>query len=205
MSFRKPLVVLLAAGFTTLACATTAMASSTQTYTATGTDTFWTIAQQFHVSVSALEDANPTVKPLDIYAGLDIQVPVQNTNTAAPAIVDNDTIQVNGFDQTYSKEINCVATAYTASVADNPWGAVDYLGNPLKLGTVAVDPSVIPLGSTLYITGYHFNGLPTDGMIFHATDEGGAIKGQRVDLFLPTSQSVASNFGMQNVKVYVLK
>lgn len=105
----------------------------------------------------------------------------------------------------YSKEIQCVATAYTSAASENGWGAVDYFGNSLQLGTVAVDPTVIPLGSKLYITGYTFNGLPVGGMIAHATDEGSAIKGKRVDIYMPTSQSTASKFGMQNVKVYILK
>lgn len=159
------------------------------------------MAKQFHVSVSALEKANSTIKPLDVYSGLLIHLPArsqQNTNNGKIK-------RENGLQMSYSKEISCVATAYTASRAENPWGAVDYFGNPLKLGTVAVDPSVIPLGSTLYITGCHFDGLPAGGMIYHATDEGGAIKGNRVDMFVPTSRAAADKFGMQDVKVYVLK
>lgn len=120
---------------------------------------------------------------MNIYSGLVIHIPAQNMHSEVPATVQNGASSFNVSDlaNAYTKEINCVATAYTASAADNPWGPVDYFGNPLKLGTVAVDPSVIPLGSTVYIVGYNFNGLPTNGMVFHADDEGGAIKGNRVD------------------------
>lgn len=42
-------------------------------------------------------------------------------------------------------------------------------------GTVAVDPSVIPLGSTVYIQGLG---------VFHAEDTGGAVLGRHVDVFV---------------------
>ena len=104
------------------------------------------------------------------------------------------------------KTIEAVATAYSASAEENgPWGAVDYFGNPLKQGTIAVDPSVIPLGSTVYITGYKFDGLPPGGMIAKATDIGGAIKGNRIDIFIPASREKTRQFGIQKVKIYVLK
>ncbi|MCP3774799.1 stalk domain-containing protein [Paenibacillus sp. MZ04-78.2] len=105
----------------------------------------------------------------------------------------------------YSKMIEVKATAYTASPAENGgYGPVDYMGNPLKLGTIAVDPSVIPLGSKVLIKGYSYKGLPADGLYATATDTGGAIKGNRVDIFLPESRAQAKLFGMQNVQVYVL-
>ncbi len=81
---------------------------------------------------------------------------------------------------------------------------MDAMGNKLELGTIAVDPRVIPLGSTVYVTGYNHNGLPVKGMTFKATDTGGAIKGNRIDIFLPGSNDQISSFGIQNVKIYVL-
>ena len=50
-------------------------------------------------------------------------------------------------------------------------------GRPVGWGAVAVDPSVIPLGSRLVIPGY---GLGV------AADTGGAIRGARIDLWFPT-------------------
>jgi 3D (Asp-Asp-Asp) domain-containing protein/peptidoglycan hydrolase CwlO-like protein len=50
-------------------------------------------------------------------------------------------------------------------------------GRPVGWGVVAVDPSVIPLGSRLVIPGY---GLGV------AADTGGAIQGARIDLWFPT-------------------
>lgn len=97
------------------------------------------------------------------------------------------------------------STVYSADPSENGgYGAMDYMGNPLKIGTVAVDPNVIPLGSKLYIEGYDFNGLPVDGMFAYATDTGGAIKGKRVDIFVPGSQKALRSYGIQTVKVYKL-
>lgn len=97
------------------------------------------------------------------------------------------------------------ASAYSADHGENGgYGAVDYFGNPLELGTVAVDPAVIPLGSELYIEGYDFNGLPVGGMKAKATDTGGSIKGKRLDIFIPGANSLIRSFGLQRVKVYVL-
>lgn len=65
--------------------------------------------------------------------------------------------------------------------------------NP-SVGMVAVDPSIIPLGSRLYVEGYGYA---------RAADTGGAIKGNTVDLFME-SYSQCVNWGRRTVKVYVL-
>lgn len=97
------------------------------------------------------------------------------------------------------------ATAYSADPKENGgYGAVDYFGSPLKVGTVAVDPSVIPLGTRLYVEGYDFNGLPAGGMFAEATDTGNALKGNRIDIFVPGTREELQNFGFQQVKVYLL-
>jgi 3D (Asp-Asp-Asp) domain-containing protein len=62
-------------------------------------------------------------------------------------------------------------------------------------GTVAVDPSVIPLGSRLLIDGYD--------MVFVAEDTGGGIRGNHVDIFFPDYAS-AVRFGVQTRMVTVL-
>ena len=74
------------------------------------------------------------------------------------------------------------------------------MGTRARVGAVAVDPRVIPLGSKLYIES--MDGFASYGYAT-AEDTGGAIKGNRIDLFYSTS-SQARNFGRRNVKVYVL-
>jgi len=105
----------------------------------------------------------------------------------------------------YKEALQVKATAYTAAAEENgKWGAVDYFGNPLSVGTVAVDPAVIPLGSKLYMVGYDYDGLPKGGMYAIASDTGGAIKGKRIDIFVPDSRAEALKFGIQDVIVYIL-
>lgn len=56
--------------------------------------------------------------------------------------------------------------------------------------TIAVDPSVIPLGSTVYL-----NDIP-----YTAEDTGSAIKGNKIDLFINNHQR-AKVFGVQEMEV----
>jgi 3D (Asp-Asp-Asp) domain-containing protein len=101
--------------------------------------------------------------------------------------------------------LSMVATAYGPTAQDNyPYGATDYFGRPLVAGDVAVDPHVIPLKTCLYITGYRSPYLPTGGFIGEADDEGGAIQGNRVDLFINGSESQVNSFGIQRVQVTIL-
>ena len=104
----------------------------------------------------------------------------------------------------YKESLQVKASAYTAATEENGWGAVDYFGNPLKVGTVAVDPKVIPLGTKLFVEGYDYAGLPAGGFHAVASDTGGGVKGHRIDIFVPDSRKQALKFGIQYVTVYVL-
>jgi len=66
-------------------------------------------------------------------------------------------------------------------------------GRPAGWGAVAVDPSVIPLGSRLGIPGY---GLGV------AADTGGAIQGARIDLWFPNVEQ-AGAWGSRVVTITV--
>ena len=87
------------------------------------------------------------------------------------------------------------ATAY-----DPTAGSKTAIGTRARVGAVAVDPKVIPLGSKLYIES--MDGFASYGYAT-AEDTGGAIKGNRIDLFY-NSNAEANRFGRRNVKVYVL-
>lgn len=101
--------------------------------------------------------------------------------------------------------LSMVATAYGPTAQDNyPYGAVDYFGQPLTQGDIAVDPSVIPLKTCVYVTGYASRYLPSGGEIGEADDEGGAIQGHRVDLYYKGTESQINRFGIQRVQVTIL-
>jgi spore germination protein len=107
--------------------------------------------------------------------------------------------------QAAGQTLTMEATAYGPSAADNyPYGPTDYFGQPLVAGDIAVDPSVIPLRTCLYVTGYQSPNLPAGGFIGEADDEGGAIKGMHVDLFMNANPTAVSNFGIQTVHVTIL-
>jgi 3D (Asp-Asp-Asp) domain-containing protein len=190
-------------------------ANAATSYTAKDTDTFWKLSKQLGVPVNQLKKANPTVDPLNIYDGLTLVVPgneMKAERYSEPKLIGSEPANPvqsvttsTGQSLSFSKVIDLKATAYSDAPEENGWGAVDYFGNPLKLGTIAVDPRVIPLGTKVYITGYNFAGLPTGGLIATATDKGGAIKGKHIDIFVPGSRSFVSGFGYQSVKVYILK
>ena len=69
-------------------------------------------------------------------------------------------------------------------------------GTTPKWGTIAVDPSVIPYGTRVYI--------PKFDMVFTAEDCGGAIKGNKIDIFM-NSESDCVNFGRQNIEIQILR
>lgn len=70
---------------------------------------------------------------------------------------------------------------------------VTYTGTTATAGrTIAVDPDVIPLGSTVYI-----NGTP-----YIAEDIGGAIEGNRIDVYFPSHQD-AIEFGVQYAEISI--
>jgi len=84
------------------------------------------------------------------------------------------------------------ATAYTKSPEEGTADGITATGHRVRRGVVAVDPSVIPLGTKLYVEGY--------GEAV-ALDTGGAIKGMRIDLYMDTKKE-AFEWGRRKVKVY---
>ena len=104
----------------------------------------------------------------------------------------------------YSKVITANATAYDASscgkAPSHPAYGITATGRRAGYGIVAVDPSIIPLGTKLYIES-------ADGSYVYGTaiaaDTGGAIKGNRIDLCYNT-RAEAIQFGRRQMKVYIL-
>ena len=87
------------------------------------------------------------------------------------------------------------ATAYSYNEA----GLSNYTADGTNLisepNVIAVDPSVIPLGSYVEIPGYG---------IFRAADTGGAIYGNRIDVHLVNLNDVY-NFGRRTITIRVLQ
>ncbi|MDO5726011.1 MAG: 3D domain-containing protein [Tissierellia bacterium] len=117
-------------------------------------------------------------------------------------IVEIGTKVAQGLEgKSIKKVIEMKATAYDASAESNgKWAGITALGTKLRPGVVAVDPKVIPLGTKLYIEST--DGWPDYGFAV-AEDTGGAIKGNRIDLFFQ-SRNTVYKFGRRNVIVHVL-
>ncbi|PFM36974.1 enterotoxin [Bacillus cereus] len=101
-----------------------------------------------------------------------------------------------------SRELRVQATAYTADPLENGYKAGDQVksamghnltANP-NMKLIAVDPSVIPLGSKVWVEGY---GVAIAG------DTGGAIKGNKIDVLMP-DKGTSSNWGRKTVTVKIL-
>ena len=92
---------------------------------------------------------------------------------------------------------NYKLTFYDPCVACNGNNqALTATGTTLTEGrTIAVDPSIIPLGSRVFIEGYG---------VFIAEDTGGAIKGNKIDIAVSTHER-ANELGVQYANVYLLK
>jgi 3D (Asp-Asp-Asp) domain-containing protein len=70
-------------------------------------------------------------------------------------------------------------------------------------GSLAVDPSVIPLGSRVYIPYYKRQGLGTGW--FKAQDTGGAIGGRHVDVYRPAPESIGDGGrSLRGQRIYVV-
>ncbi len=114
---------------------------------------------------------------------------------------ENVVIAPDGTAYSYSKVMKFRASAYDDTFASNGhWGAITATGKALQYGMVAVDPKVIPLGTRLYIE------TPDRSWVYGyavAEDTGGAIKGDRIDLFYP-STATCMQFGRRDVNVYIL-
>lgn len=121
-----------------------------------------------------------------------------NGALSEPVIGDGVILLPTGEVLTYTHSEQYTATAYSRN--DDGCDGKTANGAQVKWGVVAVDPSVIPYGTRMFIVtndGQYIYGLCT------AEDCGGAIRQKRVDLYM---ESVAEcmKFGVRSCTVYFL-
>jgi len=201
----------------------TQVAQNNGSYTAKSGDTLFKIAKANGVSVGTLKQwnnissdlivvgqklslsgqvqqtaqAQPQQAPVQQSASQQ-QAPVQKQQAPAqkaPAQQAQPQAKQTGNPQ--GRQITVQSTAYTAGCAG--CSGITATGVNLKANpnakVIAVDPSVIPLGSKVYVPGY--------GTAI-AADTGGAIKGNRIDVHVP-SNSQAYNWGRKSVTVTIVE
>ncbi len=162
-------------------------------------DTLYEIAKAFGVSLDNLIQRNQIRNPNLLQIGQRLIIPTKG-NRMAVAVSSAETIGINGY--SVERVLNSTLTAYTAGyestgkTPDHPAFGITFSGKRVQEGrTIAVDPKVIPLGTTVYIEGLGLR---------EAQDVGSAIKGAKIDVFIEDLDE-ALRFGVKkNVKVYVL-
>lgn len=87
------------------------------------------------------------------------------------------------------KHMSVEASAYTGH-------GITSTGTKPKWGTIAVDPSVIPYGTKVYI--------PQFNKTFISEDCGGAIKGNKIDIYMNDELS-CHNFGRKVIDIYIVE
>lgn len=146
------------------------------------------------------EDYTPEEEyiPEDEYVPEDEPAPEEEQDSSAPVIGANTITTPSGEVLTYVNTMIVEATAYTKTDAGcDDWTAT---GTIARYGAIAVDPSVIPYGTRMYI-------VSTDGQVIYgyatAEDCGGAINGTRVDLYYDTYEECIQ-FGRRDCIIYFL-
>ena len=107
--------------------------------------------------------------------------PNDNSNVKTKPLV----VKTSSIESTAYKTFSATAYSLRGKMAN---------GQNVHLGAIAADPRVLPIGTTVHIEGL--------GQ-FVVKDTGGAIKGSRIDIWMP-STSKALQFGRRNVKLRVI-
>ena len=118
--------------------------------------------------------------------------------TGKPVIGDGYIITPDGEYLTYTHKDKFTATAYNN--LDPGCTEYNFIGTKCRVGAIAVDPTVIPYGTRMYIVtndGKYIYGIAT------AEDCGSAIKGKRVDLYFDTVAE-CDRFGIRGCTIYFL-
>ncbi|MGG4041407.1 LysM peptidoglycan-binding domain-containing protein [Bacillus smithii] len=155
-------------------------------------------------TTAAVQQQNTTAQPSQSVQqseqpAQNAQQPVQKSQQPAQQVQSQPAQQSNTQpdNAAQGETFTMTATAYTANCGG--CSGVTATGMNLKANpnakVIAVDPSVIPLGTKVYVEGY---GEAIAG------DTGGSINGNRIDVFVPNEQQ-ARNWGVRTVTVKVLK
>ncbi len=108
------------------------------------------------------------------------------------AVVDNDVPLADEPEYKYMGEFTITAYCPCEKCCGKWADGLTASGLPAEEGIIAVDDSIIPLGSIVLI----------DGQEYLAADTGGAIKGARIDVLCSSHQS-ALDYGKKNLEVWV--
>ncbi|GLC88093.1 LysM peptidoglycan-binding and 3D domain-containing protein [Lysinibacillus piscis] len=159
-------------------------------------DTLFSIARYYHITVAELKKWNNLKSNLIVIG--DVLAVDASAAKEKPTIQSRkQPVSVAKSPTSTGKSYTMRATAYTAYCAGCSGitaNGTNIRANP-KLKVIAVDPRVIPLGTKVWVEGY--------GEAV-AADTGGAIKGNKIDVFIPT-EGQARQWGVKTVTVKILE
>lgn len=127
------------------------------------------------------------------------------TDISAQSAIAKPPSLLDALDLSQYTKANVIATGYTAGVEStgknpgDPSYGITYSGVKVKrdlYSTIAADLNVFPIGTILFIPDYGF------GVV---ADKGGAIKGNRLDLYYNTVKDVYEKWGKKSLDVFVIK
>jgi len=173
--------------------------ASSSTYKVKNGDTLYKISQMHNTTVAKLKSWNNLKSDL-IFPNQKLSI-VSNAKKSKKAAATADKPPAKIVSRSKStnevKEFTVSATAYTAYC--NGCTGITKTGINLRensdLKVIAVDPNVIKLGTKVHVEGYGYA---------IAGDTGGAIKGNKIDVFIPT-KSEAYKWGRKNVKITIVE
>ena len=153
-------------------------------------------------SISEIQDAVNTLQYMLPQLNSDYVIGLANAAIA----LGNEKIALSETPPPTSNFMGDVSNSNSNNLATYSMTATAYTGNgftatglkpvrdPNGLSTIAVDPSVIPLGSKVHVEGYGYA---------IASDTGGAIKGNKIDLYM-NSEAECLSFGRRTVTVTII-
>ncbi|RDW18021.1 3D domain-containing protein [Oceanobacillus chungangensis] len=185
-------------------------------------DTLWEIGQKHNATVENLKNWNqldndiisigqkltihgPNIEAIPAETSSN-EISTDTQTEEAPPVQEVETPVTNEPDQHENTAvedenisghtISVKATAYTVQSAGGSGvtaTGINLNANP-NIKLIAVDPNVIPLGTEVYVEGYGYA---------IAGDTGGAINGNKIDVYVPTNQE-AFNWGVRTVNVTII-
>lgn len=171
-------------------------------YTVIEGDNLYRIALNHNISLDSLTSLNDLtgdlIHPGDvlIISGSEEDIETVESESDTITAVFSPTPTPSPPSVSDGREMLVTATAYTAyctGCSGTTAYGIDLRSNP-HLKVIAVDPKLIPLGTKVWVEGY---GEAIAG------DTGGAIKGNKIDVFIPSYDN-AMAWGVKKVKLKVL-
>ncbi|WP_087971992.1 3D domain-containing protein [Oceanobacillus rekensis] len=133
-------------------------------------------------------------------SSVEVSEPVEEPADAEPSeekVESTEKVEETTTEEVKGRSFSVESTAYTAgcSGCSGITATGINLNNDPYAKVIAVDPNVIPLGTEVYVEGYGYA---------VAGDTGGAIKGNKIDIHLPTKDE-AYNWGRKTVNITIIE